>query len=1496
MRRVINYFEQLKLNSKLFFGFGFVLFIALLIGSRSLYDLAEMHKAAQQLYEKDMLGISHIKEAKINLVYIGRSLRTLVLVTDPPIREKQKKLIDTARANLTKELNEARKRVLGEELKKMLAEFDVFYQHYLRYVDQMITLSDAGNSDSQNQASQILSGTDFRDVALKADVKLTEISSGMEKSSRHVANQILLSYKQSQFVLVVLLICGLAGGGIIGWLSAISIRRPLDALRGSIEDIAGDRLDITVPHTDYNNEIGAMGKSLLLLQQGAQGMEVQRWIKQGLVEIDLVVQGARTFEEFGNALSTKLASMLGVVYTALYVSYANESELRRVGGYGCDDTIHCRRFAWGQGLVGQTALDKRQISLTIPEDEVVGVNIGLGTLKISFVLISPIIDQDKVLAVLEMSALKPFDSRKSAFIEALLPMAAAKLQILSGNIATRELLEETQLQAERMERQAARLEEQTIEMEAQQAALKESTDAMVVTEERTRLILSAVGDGIVGMDMEGKMSLVNPAVPALLGYTEEELIGTRMHALVHHTYPDGREFPREECSMYLTSCDGQPRTVDTEVLWRKDGTALPVEYSTTPVFKDGTIVGSVIVFRDITERKRMEEEMKRANFLTDIALELTSSGYWYVDYNHPDQYFQSEKAARILGEYLKDDGIYKLDSEWFSRLEEANPETAALTAERYQGAIDGKYDHYDSIYAYKRPVDGNIVWIHAAGKLVRDETTNKILFMYGAYQDITAQKLAEDELFQAKELALESTKTKSDFLANMSHEIRTPMNAIIGMSHLALQTELNPKQQNYIEKVNSAAKNLLGIINDILDFSKIEAGKMSMEKVDFHLEDVMEHLADLSVIKAQDKGLELLFDLGTDVPTALIGDQLRLGQIIVNLVNNSIKFTEKGEITVGVHKIADEPDGVRLRFDIKDTGIGLTEAQRNKLFSAFSQADASTTRKYGGTGLGLTISKKLVEMMDGEIWVDSEPGVGSTFRFTAKFGVQSEQRRLTVNVEDVKGLRILVVDDNASAREILLNILESLKFDATATSSGAEAIGELEQAHIEHRPYGLVLMDWMMPGMDGIETIKRIRADIKHSETPAFIMVTAYSREELIHKAEGVHIDGLLVKPVSPSTMLDSILNALGKEVAQSTRKQDKHANYQEAARQVKGAYLLLVEDNLVNQELALEILQDAGLRVDVANNGLEAVEKVAQTAYDGVLMDCQMPVMDGFEATRKIREDARFADLPILAMTANAMAGDKERCVASGMNDHIAKPIDMSQLFLTLSQWIKRKQEPVVEENVTAKEARIDGVPNIPGLDIDNALARMGGSAKLLNKMIRRFVETQSDVMARIDTAMENSDVETAIREAHTVKGLSGNIGATPMALSAGKVEAMLKQGVTDGLSDALSAMKNELGELLGRITEAIGEPAETTAAQTEKPAIEVDKSALQIELRKLAALLEDIDSGAESVLEGLSEKLGALGQGAAAKEIQKLVGEYEFDEALDRLKEMAKAIEIEL
>ena len=576
-----------------------------------------------------------------------------------------------------------------------------------------------------------------------------------------------------------------------------------------------------------------------------------------------------------------------------------------------------------------------------------------------------------------------------------------------------------------------------------------------------------------------------------------------------------------------------------------------------------------------------------------------------------------------------------------------------------------------------------------------------------------------------------------------------------------------------------------------------------------------------------------------------------------------------------------------MRFDVSDTGVGLSEEQRNKLFSAFSQADASTTRKYGGTGLGLTISKRLVEIMEGEIGVDSQSGVGSTFHFTARFGLQSEQRKLHTQTEDVLGMKILVVDDNSSAREILVSMLLSLKFDATAVHNGAEAIGELEQAQLGAKPYDLVLMDWMMPGMDGVETIQQIRADNKLAHTPSFIMVTAFSRDELLLKAKNTKIDGLLVKPLSPSTLLDSILNAFGKESIQRPRKQQRQESYREAEKAMNGAYLLLVEDNAVNQEIALEILGAAGIRIDVANNGAEAVEKVGQNDYDGVLMDCQMPVMDGFEATRKIRENKNYSALPILAMTANAMAGDKEKCLECGMNDHIAKPIDVGQLFTVLGHWIKPKK-PFTDSTI-AKVMQDDTVPDIPSLDIEKALQRVGGNVKLLRKLINRFHETQADVMARIKLAIKSGDAEGALREAHTVKGLAGNIGAIQMAECAGTVESMLKHAETDMLDESLNAMEMELQSLLGRIVGQMG-GVETPASV---PTVgEVNMVLLADELRELSALLADDDSRAGGLVDAVTDKLNALGQHSVAKQLKKLIAQYDFEGALDKLKETMQSL----
>ncbi len=926
---------------------------------------------------------------------------------------------------------------------------------------------------------------------------------------------------------------------------------------------------------------------------------------------------------------------------------------------------------------------------------------------------------------------------------------------------------------------------------------------------------------------------------------------------------------------------GHPLRFETRHV-RANGEVLNIDVSCY-VAEDEDRTLLVASLRDITEQKRAEQALRQINDEQGAIFDSATMGIAFI------------KEWKIIRGNHRLDTLFGWDPGemvgqsprvWYP------PEMATGDgpyADLQQGAI-----HYSTQELLRK--DGSRFWCRLSGAAIDHADLNRgSVWMF---DDVTDERRAAELMREAKEMAEDATRMKSDFLANMSHEIRTPMNAIIGMAYLALQTDLNARQRNYIEKVDSAARNLLGIINDILDFSKIEAGKMRFEVAEFHLDDVMENLADLSVIKAQDKGLELLFDVDPDVPTALVGDSLRLGQVLINLVGNAIKFTESGEITVGIHAIdpaANAPAGhIRLRFDITDTGMGLTPEQQEKLFSAFSQADASTTRKYGGTGLGLTISKRLVELMDGEISVQSQLGQGSSFSFTAQFGLQEQQHVRSTLDPDVTGLRILVVDDNARAREIMLAILASQKFDAQAVSGGAEAITALESAQAQGRPYGLVLMDWMMPGMDGLTTIQRIRANPAFHGVPAFVMVTAHSRDEFLEQANGTPIDGLLFKPVNPSALLDGILCALGKDVVTRGRKQQRQEASLEAQNSVRGAYLLLVEDNAVNQELALEILQGAGIRVDLANNGAEAVAQVGRHAYDGVLMDCQMPVMDGFEATRRIRAEPQFASLPILAMTANAMSGDRELCLQAGMNDHIGKPIDVAQLFNTLARWIK-PSDPHSAQILPVFGAREGDLPAaIAGLDLALAMRRMGSNAALVRKLMIRFAETQAGAMSRIQTALASDDRDTALREAHTVKGLAGNIGAQRLMGLAADVEASLKHEKLDVLPLALEAMAQALTALVDNIVLAMGSTGSAPSEAADPMA--VDRDALAQEIGQLAELLAQDDVRAGNMAEGLAGKLTALGQGAAGKNLQKLIGRYEFEEALEKLHEMAAALNISI
>ena len=970
----------------------------------------------------------------------------------------------------------------------------------------------------------------------------------------------------------------------------------------------------------------------------------------------------------------------------------------------------------------------------------------------------------------------------------------------------------------------------------------------------------------------------NKAGLALMEMSNERLVGFK----IPDSLLGGLSLENAQTVVAHLRGAGQPMRFEARHR-RKDGSVIDVDVSAY-VAEDEERTLIVASMRDITAQKQSELALRQSSDEQNAIFDAATIGIAFIKdsivvrANHKlDELFGWE-PGEIVG---------KPPQIWLGN--DVKSGEGPYTDIKRDGI------HFSTQQLFRK--DGSSIWCRLSGSAIdpKDLARGSVWMM----DDVTAERVAAQTMRQAKELAEDATRMKSDFLANMSHEIRTPMNAIIGMSHLALQTDLNAKQRNYIEKVDAAAKNLLGIINDILDFSKIEAGKMRFEKVDFHLEDVLENLADLSVIKAQDKGLELLFDIGSDVPTALIGDPLRLGQVLINLVGNAIKFTDHGEITVGIHTVGFpgdvSPGEIGMRFDIHDTGVGLTEEQRNKLFSAFSQADASTTRKYGGTGLGLSISKRLVELMDGDISVQSRPGAGSTFSFTAKFGVQTEQRMRTKLDSDVTSLRVLVVDDNARAREIMLAILTSQKFDAMAVQSGEEAIDALELAQSAGKPFGLVLMDWMMPGLDGLSTIQRIRTDPMLGNVPAFVMVTAHSRDELLEQAGATKIDGLLLKPVGPSALLDSILCALGKEVVTQGRKQQRQEASQEAEQSVRGAYLLLVEDNPVNQELALEILQGAGVRVDVANNGAEAVRMVGRNIYDGVLMDLQMPVMDGLEATRQIRADGRFNDLPILAMTANAMSGDRELCIAAGMNDHIGKPIDINQLFVCLARWVKPSDPsryPMEGSEMRGPVSKTD-LPLIPSLDLVSAMRRMGGNSKLVRKLIDRFAQTQGDAMSRIATALEREDRDTATREAHTLKGLAGNIGATELLESAGAAESVLRRGPVEALPDALRKMEQDLNSLLSHIANATGQDLEYAASPVD---LVVDRDVLRQEVQTLAALLADDDSRAAKLADSMAEKLRAVGQGPASLQLQKRIARYEFEEALDVLRTAAQAIDIPL
>jgi PAS domain S-box-containing protein len=1150
------------------------------------------------------------------------------------------------------------------------------------------------------------------------------------------------------------------------------------------------------------------------------------------------------------------------------------------------------------------------------------------------------------------------------------------------------------------------------------ASIGEALQRVELAEARSRLLLESVRDGIFGVDRGGRVTFINPAGLGLLDYAREELMGEAIHEIIHHSRADGSHYPLEECPMRAAFTEGKFSLVDDEVLWRKDGQPIDVEYTAVPIQQGDSLLGAVIVFRDIRERKQNERKIAAAQKerenqakQTNLILENATDGILTIDddqrivrFNPACEKMWGFKAEEVLGreitmllpEYIRKDhlgnvhrfrdsqigGIHmedrglnlsgvrkngeqfpaevgismnEVNGEYFysafikditerkkaeeDLVEAKNLADAALqelenvssiilrwlpdatisfsnsyglnlfgyTEEELVGKpmigtivqdveearagiremaqnIVEDPERYSQIEGMNRTKSGRDLWISWSSNAVTGPD-GKLREILAIGVDITERKALEAELKIAKEAAEAATQAKGDFLANMSHEIRTPMNAVIGLSDLALRTDLSEKQCDYLSKIHASANSLLGIINDILDFSKIEAGRLDMESIDFEIDAVLDNLATVATVKTQEKGLELLFRRDPHIPTVLVGDPLRLGQILINLTNNAVKFTEHGEIVVDIRLREQVGNEVIVAFAVRDTGIGMTKEQQGKLFQSFSQADTSTTRKYGGTGLGLAISKQLVELMGGEIGVDSEPGVGSSFHFTVRLGVgEGAHEKTFTTVPDLRGLHAIVVDDNPTAREILRAYLESFSF---RVDDAANAEGLFECMESADEPYDLMVLDWLMPGMKGNEVAAKIKTEIRPATDPHIVLVSGFSSGDVMDRPGGEYIDQFLTKPVSPSHLFDAVMAAFGVDTGRRVGPRDSRQIDMDVLRPVQGAEILLVEDNEINQQVASELLEQAGFRIDIANHGQEAVEMLQHKAYDCVLMDVQMPVMDGFTATARLREDQRFTELPILAMTANATVEDREKALERGMNDHIAKPINPKLLFEALLKWIPHGERELPDTYRRAEERKEEPeLADLPGIDTEGGITRMGGSVKSYLRLLEKFEENQAGAVKEIEEAVDGGDGEAAVRLAHTLKGVSGSIGADSLQSLAAEVESALKADASQ-LPEELGETARELDRVLGLIRGLSGPGAGAAA----KPKTLPDD--LMLRLRQLMEKLEEYDSEAEDVLLGILADVKGTEVHALLQGVKKQIGQYDMEAAAEELVPLLPDIE---
>jgi PAS domain S-box-containing protein len=991
-------------------------------------------------------------------------------------------------------------------------------------------------------------------------------------------------------------------------------------------------------------------------------------------------------------------------------------------------------------------------------------------------------------------------------------------------------------------------------------------------------IVAGSNDAIISESMKGIVSSWNRSAEKMFGYTAIEALGKPLNSLIVPLAYEG-----EISDSFKKVAAGEKIPNFETVRCHHDGEEMAVSVTMSPVLaNDGKIVGVANIIRDIRDMKfaqsqllqlnesleaKIEERTRQLDFTSAMQEKILSSAGYAIFANTPDGIFTlfNPAAEKLLG-YRSDEMVYKENISIIFDPVSFKAEMKEMIAKNPVEIVDKEnpyftldINHEKEWFFIRR--DGSKVPVLLKSNTLYDKN-NQVLGYLGIALDLSEQKRQQKELMDAKAVAEEASQSKSDFLANMSHEIRTPMNAVLGMLNLLKFTEMTAKQADYVTKAGGAAEALLGIINDILDFSKIEAGKMSLDIQPFAIEDVLRDIAVILNVSLGDKNLEILFKIDPKVPMSMLGDSLRIKQILLNLASNAVKFTQKGEVALSVFIQHEQSDSLVLGFSVRDSGIGMNAEQLQRIFDSFTQAEAGTTRRFGGTGLGLVISRRLIRLMGGELEVESELGKGSNFTFSLSLqkvagqqGLESLRGRLPPRF---KNKRILVVDDNASARQITCEICESFGWSADEVDSGKRGLVLVEQSILDHTPYDIVFIDWKMPEMDGWETANAIRG-LTGSGLPRLVMVTGHAKEVFSEQidSENVPLDGFLMKPVTASDIFDAAVDALSDQIHVEV---SQLVAGKAASGGLAGMRVLLVEDNLTNQQVASELLGMEGADVEVAGNGLIALACIREASlpFDAVLMDLQMPVMDGFTATAEIRNTLGLKDLPVIAMTANAMPADRAACLAAGMSEHVGKPFDLSELVAILQGVVGRGG--VVGAGVVDTSSG-EAVPQSPpGFAFNEALLRMGNSRSVYAAQAKIFAKRHCGDLNAVRDLLDRGETAGVVRGLHTLRGVSATLGAKALALTLSETETAVKGGADGASVDSMLASSEVLLQEACQVFAALSESLEpASSASVEENSLSIDDDEVRAQLDEFESLLKESNMRALDIHNELKAVLAA-------------------------------------